>query len=304
MQRFEQAFAGMPFELRRFGLTMALKFEHEQGGVLAAKQLIDAGVFAVYAEHDHSVTQFKPPLIVTESDVDEICGDGPRRAGVIGGDLDLADATCASSTIWSSGRLRPATNRVCRCSATGRSRWCWAGPPTMPGSRASGCRRSLRCSGSPPTARRSTTTSRRSPPPGCAWSRRRCAAWSVATARSPGYVVQPVLPAAELAPRVLRGADPGAAHPLIEAVVAAAAQTVTPKVGLDAQLANWTWNDGGLTYIDVSTPMLWSADDRPRLDLDLLAHGLPGDPSLAAAAVRRRRGSSTATATCARCISI
>ena len=70
--RFEHAFAGMPFELRRFGLTMALKFDHEQGGVLAAKRLIDAGVFAVYAEHDHSVTQFKPPLIVTEPDVDEI----------------------------------------------------------------------------------------------------------------------------------------------------------------------------------------------------------------------------------------
>jgi acetylornithine/succinyldiaminopimelate/putrescine aminotransferase len=62
----------MPFELRRYGLTMALAFEHEQGGALAAKRLIDAGVFAVYAEHDHSVTQFKPPLIVTESDVDEI----------------------------------------------------------------------------------------------------------------------------------------------------------------------------------------------------------------------------------------
>ncbi|HET8975696.1 MAG TPA: aminotransferase class III-fold pyridoxal phosphate-dependent enzyme [Solirubrobacterales bacterium] len=70
--RFERAVAGMPFELRRFGLTMGLKFPDEQGGVLAAKRLIDAGVFAVFAEHDHSVTQFKPPLIVTESDVDEI----------------------------------------------------------------------------------------------------------------------------------------------------------------------------------------------------------------------------------------
>ena len=40
--------------------------------MLAAKKLIDAGVFAVYAEHDHSVTQFKPPLIVTEAEVDEI----------------------------------------------------------------------------------------------------------------------------------------------------------------------------------------------------------------------------------------
>ena len=70
--RFERAFAGMPFELRRFGLTMGLKFDHEQGGVMAAKRLIDSGVFAVYAEHDHSVTEFKPPLIVSESEVDEI----------------------------------------------------------------------------------------------------------------------------------------------------------------------------------------------------------------------------------------
>ena len=51
---------------------MGLAFDEESGGVLAAKKLIDAGVFAVYAEHDHSVTQFKPPLIVTEAEVDEI----------------------------------------------------------------------------------------------------------------------------------------------------------------------------------------------------------------------------------------
>jgi acetylornithine/succinyldiaminopimelate/putrescine aminotransferase len=71
-RRFEDGFSGLPFELRRFGLTMGLKFEHEQGGLLAAKQLIEAGVFAVYAEHDHSVTQFKPPLVITEPEVDEI----------------------------------------------------------------------------------------------------------------------------------------------------------------------------------------------------------------------------------------
>ncbi|HSD22920.1 MAG TPA: aminotransferase class III-fold pyridoxal phosphate-dependent enzyme [Solirubrobacterales bacterium] len=70
--RFARAFAGLPFELRRFGLTMGLKFDEKEGGVMAAKRLIDAGVFAVYAEHDHSVTQFKPPLIISESDVDEI----------------------------------------------------------------------------------------------------------------------------------------------------------------------------------------------------------------------------------------
>ncbi len=71
-RRFEEGLAGMPFALRRFGLTMGLAFDDENGGVLAAKQLIDAGVFAVYAEHDHSVTQFKPPLVVSEAEVDEI----------------------------------------------------------------------------------------------------------------------------------------------------------------------------------------------------------------------------------------
>jgi putrescine aminotransferase len=71
-ERFELGFAGLPFRLRRFGLTMALVFEEPEGGVLAAGKLIEAGVFAVYAEHDHSVTQFKPPLIVSEEEVDEI----------------------------------------------------------------------------------------------------------------------------------------------------------------------------------------------------------------------------------------
>lgn len=71
-RRFEEAFAAMPFTLRRYGLTMGLAFDDEQGGVLAAKRLIDGGVFAVYAEHDHSVTQFKPPLIVSEAEIDEI----------------------------------------------------------------------------------------------------------------------------------------------------------------------------------------------------------------------------------------
>jgi putrescine aminotransferase len=73
-ERFEQGFDGLPFELRRRGLTMGLSFEGPEGGVEAAKKLIDAGVFAVFAEHDHSVTQFKPPLILTAGEADEIIG--------------------------------------------------------------------------------------------------------------------------------------------------------------------------------------------------------------------------------------
>ena len=90
-----------------------------------------------------------------------------------------------------------------------------------------------------------------------------------------GYVVQPVLPTDDLAPAVLGREDPDAGHPLVAAVVGAAAATVSPRVGLDAQLANWTWNDSVLTYLDVSTPLLWSDKGSPLLDLDLLSRAIP-----------------------------
>jgi len=73
-ERFEAGFEGLPFELRRRGLTMGLAFPEPEGGVAAAKKLIDAGVFAVFAEHDHAVTQFKPPLILGDEEADEIVG--------------------------------------------------------------------------------------------------------------------------------------------------------------------------------------------------------------------------------------
>jgi hypothetical protein len=90
-----------------------------------------------------------------------------------------------------------------------------------------------------------------------------------------GYVVQPTLPAEELAPRVLARADPSAGHPLLGAVAEAAARCVGPRLGLDAQLANWTWDGSGLTYIDVSTPMIWSEEGRCRLDTTPLSLAYP-----------------------------
>jgi hypothetical protein len=98
----------------------------------------------------------------------------------------------------------------------------------------------------------------------------RCADGTVA-----GYVVQSTLPADELVPAILRKTDPAGGHPLVEAVVSTAATAVSPSVGLDAQLANWTWDGTGLTYIDVSTPLIWSPEGRSRLDLDLLAEAFP-----------------------------
>ncbi len=89
------------------------------------------------------------------------------------------------------------------------------------------------------------------------------------------YLVQPILAAETLAPALLRGADPGAGHPLVAAIADAAAAAVSPTVGLDAQLANWAWDDGRLTYIDVSTPMLWDERGRSLLDLGPLAQAYP-----------------------------
>jgi putrescine aminotransferase len=78
-ERFESGFDGLGFELRRRGLTMGLRFDDPEGGVAAAKRLIDAGIFAVFAEHDHSVTQFKPPLTLADDEADEIIA-GVREA--------------------------------------------------------------------------------------------------------------------------------------------------------------------------------------------------------------------------------
>ena len=90
-----------------------------------------------------------------------------------------------------------------------------------------------------------------------------------------GYIVQPMLPADHLATTTLRLADPEAGHPLIEAVASAAAAAVGPHLGLDAQLANWTWDGDELTYFDVSTPLIWSPEGDSQLDLDLLAGAYP-----------------------------
>jgi hypothetical protein len=89
------------------------------------------------------------------------------------------------------------------------------------------------------------------------------------------YVVQPVLSQATLAPALLRRADPAAGHPLVEAVVATAAGAVGPGLGLDSQLSNWAWDAGRLSYIDVSTPLIWDSEGRTRLDLELLAQAYP-----------------------------
>ncbi len=73
-ERFEEAFIGLPFEVRRRGLFMGLKFAGPGDGMVAARDLIGAGVFAIFANNDTSVLQFLPPLTVQDDEVDEIIG--------------------------------------------------------------------------------------------------------------------------------------------------------------------------------------------------------------------------------------
>jgi len=73
-ERLAAGLAGMPFELRRRGLMMGLKFAGDQAGMMAAKLFLDAGIFAVYANNDRSVLQFLPPLVLTDDEVEELIG--------------------------------------------------------------------------------------------------------------------------------------------------------------------------------------------------------------------------------------
>ncbi|MBM3673704.1 MAG: aspartate aminotransferase family protein [Actinobacteria bacterium] len=71
-ERFETGLAGLPLTVRRRGMTMGLAFDAPDGGMSAAARLIEAGVFAVWANNDPSVLQFKPPLTTSDDEADEI----------------------------------------------------------------------------------------------------------------------------------------------------------------------------------------------------------------------------------------
>ncbi len=71
-ERFESGFAGLGLELRRRGLFMGLKLPGQDDGLIATKDLIDAGVFAIFANNDTSVVQLLPPLTITDDEADDI----------------------------------------------------------------------------------------------------------------------------------------------------------------------------------------------------------------------------------------
>jgi acetylornithine/succinyldiaminopimelate/putrescine aminotransferase len=73
-ERIGDAFAGLPFELRRRGLMMGFAFPDQGAAMAAAAALFEAGVFVVWANNDRRVLQFLPPLILSDDETEELIG--------------------------------------------------------------------------------------------------------------------------------------------------------------------------------------------------------------------------------------
>jgi hypothetical protein len=89
------------------------------------------------------------------------------------------------------------------------------------------------------------------------------------------YLVQPVLPAASLAPTVLATAEPSPDHPLLAHVVDRIAAVVDSRVGLDAHVANWALADDRVVYFDLTTPLLRDGAGHWEVDSRVLAAAVP-----------------------------
>ena len=96
----------------------------------------------------------------------------------------------------------------------------------------------------------------------------------MADGRTAVYCVQPALDAEDLGVAIVARGGEGAAR-LLGAIVDVALATVDERVGLDAQLSNWAVTEAGLTYFDVTTPLLRRADRTEVLDTSIFLASLP-----------------------------
>jgi acetylornithine/succinyldiaminopimelate/putrescine aminotransferase len=71
LRRLQAQYADWIAEIRQNGLVIGIRLNHPQGGMLMAKALYDAGVWAMFAGYDTSVLQFKPGLLLDSNTCDE-----------------------------------------------------------------------------------------------------------------------------------------------------------------------------------------------------------------------------------------
>jgi len=89
------------------------------------------------------------------------------------------------------------------------------------------------------------------------------------------YCVQPLLPADQLAVRVLARNSEAQARVLFETVHQRVLAAVSPQVGLDGQLSNWVVDGEDVAMLDVTTPMLKDEVGGNRLDMELFLAAVP-----------------------------
>ena len=85
MQVYPDFFIG----IRQHGVVMGLEFNHEQGAKPVMKHLYNNGVWAIFSALDPRVLQFKPGLLMTQADCEEVLrrveiGVGLARDEVMG----------------------------------------------------------------------------------------------------------------------------------------------------------------------------------------------------------------------------
>ena len=71
-ERFASELAPLPFELRRRGLFMGLRFGSEPEALGALLRILQQGVFCFPAGNDRSVLQFLPPLILSDDEAGDL----------------------------------------------------------------------------------------------------------------------------------------------------------------------------------------------------------------------------------------
>ncbi len=75
-----------------------------------------------------------------------------------------------------------------------------------------------------------------------------------------GYAAQPVVPRPLLAETVLETDEPRADHPLLTAVREYTVEHVRPELSVDMQIPNFAWDGERLVLLDITTPIVFTAD--------------------------------------------
>lgn len=71
-ERFRKGLSNLDCEIRQKGLCIGLDWHKDGLGINASRRLYEQGIWAVFSGSNTAVTQYLPPLIITDAEADEI----------------------------------------------------------------------------------------------------------------------------------------------------------------------------------------------------------------------------------------